>query len=696
MSKPKKKLKKPQTPANYDVHVSPAEAFPSPFSPDFFLNAIKKAITIFLSDSPGRVMLSAKDIADKLVVLNSAYLLQYSNIEIQTRVGVAISKNKLGIPKKSNGKRYFIIQGVPDDTKGVPDDTKGVPGDAKGVPEGVPGDAKGVPEGVPGDAKGVPEGVPGEEPFDLAKNLDEVIREKQGKVPELIANATTDNYENAVAAIGLVEDRVKREEYLKQLSKRLGLPRKLFKDQVREFLAENKVAYKEPGKDESGFLEEYNKKYAVLTGKSCGILNTTFDDIVIYALNDFVHLLKANDTELVCNERGTLRETSKASLWVKHPRRREYLGIEFLPNGNSKGYYNLWKGFAIKPDAAAGKFDCFCELVNELICNGREEEQKFVWNWLAALIQFPERKEGTSIVIRGQKGCGKTVFGEVCEMLLGEYYLLANKEEDITGKFNAHLLKCLLVHFDEGFFAGNQKAAGIIKSIVTGKTHTMESKYKDLIKVKNYTRILMTSERERVCSADEKERRYAVFEISKKRQEDKPFFSALFKELETGGIKALMAHLLSIPISYRMPIPRNDALVTQQMLNLDAVQSYVVHLCSEAILPDLEGYWNTKNQAHEERLKVVTWNENEVTLVRKDAFFQHFMNIMPKTHYIHNPIQFTLRLSHILQAPLKILQPRERDRRRCYVFPPRVYIENLIEETLGIAIEKAEAEVSGT
>ncbi len=525
--------------------------------------------------------------------------------------------------------------------------------------------------------------------FDLAKSLEEIIEEKTKQVPALIESATAEDYDAVVKAIAVVEDKVLREEYLKQLSRHLKLPRKLFKDQVRELLYQNKIPYKsaQDADDRAEYVEEYNERFAVLIGGNAGVLNLQHKDLVIYSVAEFVNLVTANETSLVCNERGIMREVVKGQLWLKHHRRKEYQGVEFQPNGNTPGFYNLWDGFPVKEDKGAGKFGCFRELIDQLICNGNKDEQRFVWNWLASLFQFPGKKQGTAIAIRGKKGCGKTVFGEVLHMLLGRYYILADKEEHVSGRFNAHLAHCLLLHCDETFFTGNQRAAGTVKSIITSPTHTIERKGRDPICVRNYTRILITSEKDRICSADEEERRYAVFEISTKRQNDIVFFRKLFAELKNGGIESLMAYLLSKKVEDRLGIPHNKALADQQAQNLDVVASYLVYLCNEAILPDTEIYYNVKNQLHEERIRTVTWEDGGVVTVRKSAMYDYFKSITPKSSYIPHAVQFYSKLSFLLPGDLKVVQPRDRDQRRCYVFPPRAYVQSKLSERLGVVIE---------
>ena len=660
---------------------------PAPRAPqDLFLAALKGIIDGLLKDSTGEITLSAADIADGLKRLGWD---GYKDKWLQGQIGKVINEYKLGVyVGRNNQKRVYkfsksTVSDTKTDSKSTVSDTKT---DSKSTVSDTKTDSKSTVSNTTTDI-GFNGGDIKSEEFNLGKSLEQLLEEKRGRVPELIEHATAENYEEAVKAISLIEDKVLRENYLKQLSKQLKLPRKLFKDQVKEYLQENKVPYNQPGMEDGGFVDAYNKRFAVLLGSNAGVLNLKHEDLVVYNVSEFTHLITANETEMVCTERGTMRETTKGSLWLKHARRREYQGIEFKPHGGTEGFYNLWAGFPVKPDAKAGTFHHFRELVNDLICNDVEYDKRFVWNWMASLLQFPEKKQGTAIAIRGPKGCGKTVYGEVLRLLLGRYYILADKEEHVSGRFNAHLARCLLLHCDEAFFAGNQKSAGTIKTIITSHQHTIEYKGREPICLDNYTRILITSEKERICSADEQERRYAVFEISPKRQNDIKFFKCLFGELKAGGIQALMAFLLAYKVEERLAIPQNEALKKQQIQNLDTIQSYLVYLCSNGILPDMEIYFNNKNQAYEERITIKEWTETEGVVIRTDALYLHFVQITPKAQYIPTVVQFFVRLNFILKDNFKKLRPRDRDRRCCYWIPAREYMVCYLSEKFGINVD---------
>jgi hypothetical protein len=64
-------------------------------------------------------------------------------------------------------------------------------------------------------------------------------------------------------------------------------------------------------------------------------------------------------------------------------------------------------------------------------------------------------KPGTSLVIRGKPGTGKTSVGEKLGSLLGEqHYELVADPRYVTGQFNSHMASLLVLHADEAFVLG--------------------------------------------------------------------------------------------------------------------------------------------------------------------------------------------------------------------------------------------------
>jgi phage/plasmid-associated DNA primase len=116
--------------------------------------------------------------------------------------------------------------------------------------------------------------------------------------------------------------------------------------------------------------------------------------------------------------------------------------------------------------------------------------------------------------------------------------------EQLTGRFNGHLVNMLLVHANEATWGGNKQAEGALKAIVTDSELPAEFKGKDIFKVRNYKRVIVSSNEEWAVPRGMDDRRFLVLEISPKHKEDTGYFGALHAEMDQGGLEALMYDLV--------------------------------------------------------------------------------------------------------------------------------------------------------
>src|SRR6202012_6141298 len=110
-------------------------------------------------------------------------------------------------------------------------------------------------------------------------------------------------------------------------------------------------------------------------------------------------------------------------------------------------------------------------------------------------------RAGTTLVMSGLMGTGKTVAGGVIGSLLASHYFLVAPPRYLVGQFNAHMASCLLLQIDEGFWAGDKAAEGHLKGLVTSKKQMIEAKGIDPIRIDNYVRLLFSSNSEWVIPA---------------------------------------------------------------------------------------------------------------------------------------------------------------------------------------------------
>jgi Mesyanzhinovviridae DNA primase len=282
---------------------------------------------------------------------------------------------------------------------------------------------------------------------------------------------------------------------------------------------------------------------------------------------------------------GGKRAVSVADFWLRHPDRRQYAGIGFMPENARPGWYNLWRGFAV--ERRLGRCDLFLAHLRDNVAQGDVGLFRWVEGWLADIVQRPARKCGTSLVLIGKQGVGKTIVGKAMKRLLGRHYVGANRPRYITGQFNSHLVRCLLLHADEGFWAGDKQAEGVLKDLVTGDTHLVELKNFEPIPVRNYMRLLVTSNEDWIIPAGMEERRFATLTVGEAHMKDRAYFAAIEEQLEDGGYEALLHHLLTLDLSQVNlgVIPVTAGLLDQKLESLSPIKRWWLTTLREGRLP---------------------------------------------------------------------------------------------------------------
>jgi hypothetical protein len=308
---------------------------------------------------------------------------------------------------------------------------------------------------------------------------------------------------------------------------------------------------------------------------------------------------------------GNTRKAQGSKVWIDSEERRQYEGLVFDPSNEAPpGFYNLWKGFAVEP-SPLGSCRKFIDHVAENVCRGDPELFAWVMAWFAVMFQRPTEKVGTSLVLRGAQGTGKTIVGRIIGSLLGDHYALVADSRYIVGRFNAHLANCLMLQLDEATWGGDHAAAGKLKDLITGEYQYIEYKGKEPVRVKNFVRLLVTGNNNWLVPAGVEERRFAVLDMGDDRRQNHEYFQAIEDEMENGGREALLHYLLNFDLTgipYRT-VPQTAALAEQQVASLAPEQQWWLDILHRGVLPgalqaDNGGYGETNcNGLYEDYLK---------------------------------------------------------------------------------------------
>jgi len=267
-------------------------------------------------------------------------------------------------------------------------------------------------------------------------------------------------------------------------------------------------------------------------------------------------------------------------------------------------------------------------------------------------------------VLRGGMGVGKTIVGKIFGSLLGPHYASVSDPRFVTGQFNAHMKQVLLLHADEAFWAGDKRAEGRLKDLVTGDEHFIEFKGIDPIKMKNYVRLFVTGNPDWQVPAGFGERRFAVVDVGEAHKEDRGYFEALAKQLEEGGREALLWHLLHFDLS-RVDvhvIPKTKALLEQQIETMDAEQSWWFEMLRNGELPCRE--------------------RDEPSVCLTSALFARYNEHARQVGVSRRSTE--VKVGMFLRKRVPGLKSRqEADGRRAYAFPPLKQCREAFAQALG-------------
>jgi hypothetical protein len=323
-------------------------------------------------------------------------------------------------------------------------------------------------------------------------------------------------------------------------------------------------------------LEAMNAKHFIVTmGKDTVIGREDHPGGVLFQTKKALELEYANKFCAALDRKGQPTQKPLLDEWVKSSVRRSYTRVVFAPPPApcEPGDYNLWTGFAVQP-AEDDRLSCdrFLEHAHDVICDGETAHFEFLMNLLAATVQAPGRPIGIATVLRGGQGSGKGLFVRTIGDLFGRrHYIQLDKVEQLAGKFNAALSGKIIVFADEAFFAGDKREVGALKRLITEPTLAIERKGVDITSEDNHVHLFMATNERWSWPAAIDDRRGFLLKVSDARAGDHAYFDAIAKELDNGGRRALLKHLLDRTVDWTAlkHAPKTAERRAQQNISLD-------------------------------------------------------------------------------------------------------------------------------
>jgi len=297
-------------------------------------------------------------------------------------------------------------------------------------------------------------------------------------------------------------------------------------------------------------------------------------------------------------------------LWLKHPYRRRYKKIDFMPGLSRKNseIFNLYRGSPYpkgSPEVINANIeDAFpwLDCVRDVWCSGNEHLFQYTSKLLAYFFQFPQIQPGICICLQGSQGSGKSSVVHVFSDLFAPHFKIADKTRAF-GRFNYSVMKdALLVFLDETALTSKEQIDQF-KSYITEPTVPVEDKGKSSITVRNYSRWIVASNREDIIKLELNNRRFFVLRTADTfagRPGD-PKVQEYFYKVRNVPRAALAKYLYNVDLSdfKKDNIPITDVAEELKFKNFSPLYKFWIYAAKENEI-GYDTYWNDKSDVFSE------------------------------------------------------------------------------------------------
>ncbi len=407
--------------------------------------------------------------------------------------------------------------------------------------------------------------------------------------------------------------------------------------------------------DESPVMQEMMDKYIMLNmGGKIVIMNKadiseqySYLGFQQFFSNKKIHL-KVIDKQKTTEEKVVYKIISKSiGNEFLDEKIERFKRIVFKPSGKvNEDEYNFFKGWPYPP-SAKGSCNKYIEHIHSNICNANEELFNYILDWMAQIIQFPEKKEDKALVLRGKQGTGKGIMVQVFGQLIGDAFIQLTTAEPLITRFNGSLANRLLVYADEVTWGGNRVEGNRLKTFISEDKINIEFKNKDVITMNNYARLLISSNHDWVVPVEGSDRRYVVIDVAEYKKEDREYFGAIKNEMENGGREALMHLLLNRDISKRdwSVIPKTSGRMEQKILSFSNEEQWIYDSLKQEIDVDFTPWglaWtNVKNSdLYDRYVKWLKEKKSNGYIQSPDTIGRLFSNILGVKSVLRGGIRF--------------------------------------------------------
>lgn len=302
----------------------------------------------------------------------------------------------------------------------------------------------------------------------------------------------------------------------------------------------NATAANEPRITAAARFKEYNEKYYILEnhGGSAMVFEDSFDPESgaqrTWRVRAFCEAKGSQKVYLSWNVADDAPDMRSAPLfWTGSDKSRRYVAQEMRYETTARTIpvatgeiLNLFHGWATTP--VSGSWDNIRYLIHDILCSGAVEASEYLLNYLAHMIQRPDRLPSSAIILQSEEqGTGKTTFMDMLRTLLGRRYCDTTADAStVVGQFNSSAMGKVLLHLEEAVAPNDRVVESKVKALITNETMTYNAKGLAAVQGRNYARVFMTSNAQQVAHLTRHDRRMFVLNVSPKHANDTQFWGA--------------------------------------------------------------------------------------------------------------------------------------------------------------------------
>ena len=201
---------------------------------------------------------------------------------------------------------------------------------------------------------------------------------------------------------------------------------------------------------------------------------------------------------------------------------------QFVP----QGVYNMWETPVAENYPTHGDPSLLYKHILDVISNGDENVNKYLLDWMAQMLQYPESKT-TMIVCVSKEGSGKDTWADMFRELLGHRAVLESPSAKVLfGDFNNGIMNKKLLIAEELSAKELTVYDGRIKTLVTNTMLSIEQKGKDSFSIESHHRLMLfTNKTDYPIQTSDDDRRKIIIRCSDSKIGDVEYFTTLRNEI---------------------------------------------------------------------------------------------------------------------------------------------------------------------